>query len=381
MLKDVEKIHDEAMDILEKSYIAAFHKKEELAKKLKEEAYFKEREAAYMLLNKDVEPSRSILFRSAASLAHDLGIHQEAEKLVCLGLSGSPPSWVANELRDLYENINLGRHLELKGLRLSDKEFQVSLSGNDVGFGIAKIEDYVPRAETISKLIQRTAQRKIQKGEFSKRIPKAVSEKYTPYISEPRAASFAVTFKIAVLDEQIDFIEEETRTDVIKEVIECVELLQNDKTEELKERIGSQEYYDNFIGLCGNLLPDGDSVKAVGFTYSTKTEDKRVTVTKVREKLEVTSDLCSDSSINLLENIAKGDEITIRGILQVADKSKDKPEIQIKCKDELYRVRVPEGKIDDVVRPLWDKNVIMKGTKHSKTIINLEDIQEDKQAD
>ncbi|MDP3115469.1 MAG: hypothetical protein Q8M98_11975 [Candidatus Cloacimonadaceae bacterium] len=376
MLQVIEKIHDEAMEIIDKSHIATLSGDIELAKQLKLQAYEKEKEAANCLLNDYIEPSRSILFRSAASLAYDLGLFGEAEKLACMGLIGFPPEWVADELRDLYENINQGRHLDIKGSRLSDEEFQMSLTGNDVGYGFARFEDYLPRAEAISKLIQRTAQRKSQNGEFTKRIPKSIIDGFTPYISVPRAASFAVTFKIAVPGEQIVLFEAVPKKDIIKEVLECIELLENNKVEELRTKIDSKEYYDNFVGICDNLLPDGDSIKTVGFTYSSDSGEKRVVVKTVKEKLEVSTELPTSGSNNLLDGIKNGEEVTIRGILEVADKSKDKPEIQINCNDVLYRVRVPEGQIDDVVRPLWDKTVILKGKKYSKTIIDLEKIQE-----
>lgn len=376
MLKEVEKIHDEAMDLLDKSHVALMKKDDDLARQLKLQAYNKEKEAANRLINEDVEPSRSILFRSAASLAYDLGLFGEAEKLACLGLIGFPPEWVAEELRDLYENINQGRHLDVKGSRLSDEEFQMSLTGNDVGSGFARFEDYLPRAEAVTKLIQRTAQRKTQHGEFSKRIPKSILDSFTPYISVPRAASFAVTFKIAIPGEQIALFEDVSKKDIIKEVLDCIELLECNKVEELRTKIDSQDYYDNFVGICDNLLPDGDSIKTVGFTYSSDSGEKRIVVKTVKEMLEVSAELPTTSSNNLLDGIENGEEITIRGILQVADKSKDKAEIRISCNDVLYRVRVPEGQIDDVVRPLWDKIVILKGKKHSKTIIDLEKIQE-----
>jgi hypothetical protein len=380
MLQEIEKIHDEAMELLDKAQIAKLNKDIKLSHDLKLLAYEKESQAASMLLNEDIEPSRSILYRSAASIAFDLGLFTEAEKLVCTGLVGNPPEWVAEELRDLYEDINQGRHLELKGVHLSEEEFQMSFEGNDVGNGFARFEDYLPRAGAISKLIQRTAQRKTQNGEFNKKIPKPIIEGFTPYLSEPRAASFAVTFRIAVPGEQLELFEAAPKKEILREVLDCIELLEQNKMEELKTRIGSEEYYGNFIALCDNLRPDGDSIKAVGFTYSSASGEKRIIVKKQKEKLQVTSEP-DPELINTIEALKKGSDVTIRGILQVADKSKEKPEIQINCKGVFYTVRVPEGLIDDIVRPLWDKMVIIKGKKHSKTIIEMEKIQEDADTD
>ena len=60
------------------------------------------------------------MFRSAASLALNAGLFREAEKMITVGLSGNPPEPIADELRNLYENINFEKHLRLKGVTLSD---------------------------------------------------------------------------------------------------------------------------------------------------------------------------------------------------------------------------------------------------------------------
>ena len=102
MLVEIEKIHDEAMELLDQAHIALLNKNHTLALQMKQQAFEKEREASNRLSNEDIEPSRSILYRSAASIALDLGFYKEAEKLACAGLMGNPPEWVENELRDIF---------------------------------------------------------------------------------------------------------------------------------------------------------------------------------------------------------------------------------------------------------------------------------------
>lgn len=52
--------------------------------------------------NKENEPSRSIMYRSAASLANNAGFYTNAKELALEGLGGYPPSCVAQELFDVY---------------------------------------------------------------------------------------------------------------------------------------------------------------------------------------------------------------------------------------------------------------------------------------
>lgn len=53
----------------------------------------------------DVEPTRSILLRSAASLALECNQNDEAERLACMGLSGKPPTEIREELRDVLMTL------------------------------------------------------------------------------------------------------------------------------------------------------------------------------------------------------------------------------------------------------------------------------------
>src|SRR5262249_54452993 len=52
-----------------------------------------------------LEPTRSVLHRSAATLAWQCGEYREAERLITTALSGTPPETVAEELRDLLLRV------------------------------------------------------------------------------------------------------------------------------------------------------------------------------------------------------------------------------------------------------------------------------------
>lgn len=63
-----------------------------------------ERRAAEELCDRyDQEPTRGILYRSAAQMALDLSRWREAESLGCAGLVGDPPADVLAELRAVVE--------------------------------------------------------------------------------------------------------------------------------------------------------------------------------------------------------------------------------------------------------------------------------------
>jgi len=70
-----------------------------------------EKSAAMLLVNDyEKEPTRSVLFRSAACLLLNLPFPNEtyfrqAERMVAHGLSGNPPEEIAEELREAWQEL------------------------------------------------------------------------------------------------------------------------------------------------------------------------------------------------------------------------------------------------------------------------------------
>lgn len=88
-------LHEQAMAKVQDAIVMA----EKLAR-LRREAYLLERSAAMMLVDmKDKEPTRSILFRSAAWLAHNCGEFQDGIALADMGMIGeNAPADIFGEL-------------------------------------------------------------------------------------------------------------------------------------------------------------------------------------------------------------------------------------------------------------------------------------------
>ena len=161
-------------------------------------AFELETQAAHLAGQKeDPEPTRSILYRSAATLALDCGLTREAERLICEALSGNPPDTIADELRDLLERVYFTRHLELRGVSLAPTEVQMSLAGNSIGLGIAPVAELLPRIYDAEKLMYRTAER-LSNLPFrsSGRVPASILNNVALYTSVPRPGSFAVSLRV-----------------------------------------------------------------------------------------------------------------------------------------------------------------------------------------
>jgi len=118
VVEDIQELHREAMDLVEMAFIAKLKGDPESAENLLREAYKKESDSAKLLVDEyDFEPTRSILYRSAASLAMECNDLQGAEELIAFGLSGNPPEEIAEELRDLLEKVNFQTRKSSKSSR------------------------------------------------------------------------------------------------------------------------------------------------------------------------------------------------------------------------------------------------------------------------
>ena len=102
----VSDLHEKAMDFAELAFIARKNGDSAEFQQYSEQAYQLEKTAALLLIDtKTFEISRSILFRSAASLAIQCGKLHEAESLIDEAFKWSPPVEIAIQLVDLIKVI------------------------------------------------------------------------------------------------------------------------------------------------------------------------------------------------------------------------------------------------------------------------------------
>lgn len=373
-MSEVRELHDKAMALAEKASVAKLSGNLEQANTLLRQAYENELEAASLL--KDIsspEPTRSILFRSAASLAIDCNELREAERLLAIGLSGNPPSDIAEELRDLLERVNFHRHLDLRGVVLESNELQMSIAGKAISAGIVRSEHFITRIEDARKLMIRTVERLLGKPYREGGVLIREIREYGLFVSVPRMASFAVSLRVSHPKQPLPGFEQEIQyvhsADIIDEIMSCLDSFNDAREEELRERIPQEAYYRNFIGLAKNLAPDGENVRQVGFTAFREGKEKRVSLTKPRDQMKLVSERKEELAR------AEGGLRSITGVLLYADARKSaRQNIQlIDDTGHSHNVIVPEGMMSDIVRPLWEERVQVTGYYKGKSI-RLEDI-------
>lgn len=134
-MSQIQMLHKQAMDLAEAAAVAWLRGEIEQAAQLTRQAFEQETQAANSIASVlDAEPTRSVLHRSAASLAIECGELQAAERLIATALSGSPPLEIAEELKDLFIQINLSQYLKRQGIDIDIKELQgLRRNGSVVG--------------------------------------------------------------------------------------------------------------------------------------------------------------------------------------------------------------------------------------------------------
>ena len=365
----LDKFHDEAME-------AAFFADQERRRGNRERATELFKQALDLELQaldeitKPVEPTYSILYRSAGWLALDCNRPRLAEKLASKALAGDPHPKIAEELRDLLEQINFRRHLELKGITLEENEIQLSLSGQSVGLGVMRQDEFFERVDNSSKVLRRIIEWRSNRP-FKKRgrPGKYIEENSQLFVSIPRAASFAVTLKLGRPTDQLS-PSRILSTDVIDEFMDLMELVSQSRILEIKERIPASAYFQDFIKLSQKIAPDGERIRQVGFTVLRGGKERFVGVTTPASEFPLMPDTDDRRSVK-----NENEPVELRGLLRYADATNNRIQIIDKNK-KTHIVEVPEGMMNDIVRPMWDLQVRIKGIRTGKYII-LENIWPD----
>lgn len=364
----VQELHNKAIEIADIAFIERFAGRLEQSVHLFKEAYQFEREAALIAKEQNRgEPSISVLLKSAASLAINANILDDAEKLICLALYGGPPFEIAEELRKLLEELYFQRHLQLQGIQLNPTELQLVIAGRGIGYGMAKSDLVFDKLSTFEKLTLRTAERKTGRPFRSKGdVPKVIKMNFQPYLSVPRAASFAFTIRIGAPTQQLKIEGFENSTEIIEDLIENISLVNNGNFDLLKENITDNTYLKNFISLSKELAPDGNEINLVGLTIIKNNEKKDVQFTRLRNEITF------DGFEEVDTNEEKESPIELTGRLFAANEEQSNIRLKVE-NDGNYSITVPDG-LGDIVKKYWGEYVKIKGKIIRPRAIKLIDL-------
>ncbi len=368
-MQSIEELHSNAMNIAEEAFIAQRNGDSEKAQDLFRKALDIEQQAAEQLpLSLKSEPTRSILFRSAASLAYNTNEYELADRLIARGLSGYPPEDIKNELKNLYEDLNFLRHLKSRGLILDKNQWLLTIAGDAVKYGGTAADCLMTRVDCVSTLFYRTVERMLKRPyRVAGGVDKDIKRRYGLFINTFSTASFAVSFQVGTPDPQISLpgFEEEQSVEpdsVVDEIMNCFEIFENDETKALKDRIVDEDYFENFVGLAKEIAPDGKNINLVGFTSVRDGVDRPVALRKNRKQIR--KDL---HEVHPPDQDSIKAPFTYSGILMHANTPLRGKFGTVKLIEkettEKIDIKVSVSIMKDVVQPYYEENVTIQGYK------------------
>ena len=350
-------LHDEAMEYADHAYFARKDGDLEGFLRYSRLAYEKEEQAALSIESVESEPTRSVLHRSAATLAYDCGEYRNAENLIFRALVGNPPEEIADELRELYDKVKFARNLQLKDIYLGEEELQMALQGDAIGPGIAPRKLIFSRITDIEKLLQRTVALKNGQA-YSERIPSAVRDNYQLFLSGLSANSFNVSLRVGLAYQPL-LTGLGKFNDVFDVLMENVSLINQGDYDLLQANLREPAYYRNFIGLVKRIAPDGSAVSSVGLRARVGNQLRQVSFERNRhELLDIPVPVAKESGNNIE---LKDETQTVTGILKYADALESN---QVRLQDEQenrWKITVPSGLMREVVKPHFEERVRVLG--------------------
>jgi hypothetical protein len=366
-IEEATELHHQAMDYAEEAFVARRRRKD-IAEfnRLIRLAYELESRAA-MMIEVGFEPSRGILYRSAATLALDCEEYDAAEFLAATGIAGKPPNFLADELREVFERANFRRHLALRGIVLDKNEFQLSIAGKAIEDGFAPTDTIWTRIQSIETLVYRTFER-LGKLPFKTTLQKS----FPVYVSAARAGSYAVTMHLG--QGQADFGDNVPKpSEVVDEILTCIRLLNEKKEVEIKRRFDESnddpEYFPSFLGLAKKLAPDGEDVQQVGFTTLRDGKEESIGLTRHQDQVKL-----GTADVKITKEELRQTPVTVKGELVRADATQ--MEISLEAEGgKKTRILVSEGTMSDVVRPMWEYEVEVTGILLKNGKMLLQDIR------
>ena len=302
----------------------------------------------------------AVMHRSAAWLALECGEIRLAEKLASAGLAGDPPPEIADELREVWEQANFHRHLYARGVVVADHEIQMTLSGPAVGLGITEWTGYRARVDDTLKMITRITERKAERPFRHRGPPEAVIRKYlSPHVSLPRAASYSVSIRLGHGQLHLPGLDLPELPEVIHDFLTIVEKVNGSVEDQLEELIPDNSYRQNALALAKQIAPDGANIKQVGFTASGIDGPRMIGFTRTKKDVRQSAADRAPEEESVVE---------IHGTLLFADARGTSNEIRIVADDGEHKVKVVPEMMDDIVRPLWNSVVSVRGVRRGSTV-------------
>ena len=356
-------VHEQAMDWADKARAARRARDNDAHDGYLKKAFELEKQAALMIQSEESEPTRSVLHRSAASLAYKCRKYREAEWLVARALSGNPPGEIMGELRRLNRKIYFRLRMQDRDVTLSEQEFSMNLDGNQIIEGLAPVDLITERITKLKKIFWNTIRQ--ENGFNFSSSARLKDQRYTLWVSALEPGSIDVVLKLGVSG-QMSLPKMGGFDTILSTVMTRFDLLSLGEYDQLQDQIADNEYYCNFVALAKEIAPDGDDVVTVNFGALVEGQHRQVNFYRQQQQF---NDVPLPDLLESKNGLHTTDEIkTVRGILQYADSMDEHKIVKLRDADSgvTWKIVVPDAYMKDVVQPNYDEDVEIVGKRMAR---------------
>ena len=322
------------------------------------EALRSEVAAARLVPNAEAsEPTRSILYQSAASLALQADEFEQAAQLIGEALAGWPTPDTRFELMCLLERVDGKlRNILLDSNEPTSASIAFRLIGSVVSYGAIPASELIQRLESIIEMLSRSAQRMMGLPYRLGGPIRKDADVYEPRVHAFSPGSFILEVELAPKDySQLPLIPETTPAEIVSNVLDVLNFVQDGDADGARLLIPDSAYLRNFISNARTIAPDGVDVSAVEVV----TLGKQVELTKRAKEIPLPETMSSMDASNPAPEVPT----ILEGRLVMGDISKeDRQLLAIKNSSGTKRLTAEEG-LEPLVRALFGQQVRAKTVK------------------
>ena len=280
----VSDLHHQAMNLVDQAMLERRLGKEKVAEELfmlatdKELAALKALEALEAMEER-VQPSYSILQRSAASMAMNANRLDRAEGIINLALSQDPHPAIAEEMREVLEQVKFRNRLRGVGADIRSNCIQLDLLSAE-----STVDEYVPTREILGRLqnLEYLAARTIHRLEG---LPFRRSGSRAFGIYQPM--NIKVDTSASPLSAQLilgDQWHSSQFTGAIDAILDATDAFDRSGLKGLREQMPEIEYVNHFLWCVKRIAPDGERIREVALTSNTQ-NSRSVIITRTKSDI------------------------------------------------------------------------------------------------
>ena len=319
-------------------------------------------------LNADKPRTLGVTAVSAVALLYKAGELENAEQIAhrTLAMNGLP-SFAIDDLRGLLQTIWNEQAQNEAGVSFVPGQVVVSVKGGDVVTGGAPLDLILEKVQIVQNFFYRTAEY-LQDLPLRRKGPPSteLQEKCRPWLfqSVPGSYQFAVAIQKPRQAELFPSNRPEPKvlTDTFLSILKTAG---EDANDTLMDIVPKDDYRETFLKMTRNLAPTGKlftqmEIRAVGDRNSIvlSSDSRKLIQEKLRGSTRTKSQDVSEQ------------EVTLQGILRALDLDHDWLEVTVE--GEHKRVTKVGETVDDLIGPLVNRKVIVRGLSQQGKLIFLD---------